>query len=47
MKKVLVRFPNESYPVEMNIDWNDFKIEKEFDLEYFGWYKGTYISVLK
>ena len=47
MKKVLVRFPNESIHVEMDIDWNEFKIEKEFEFEYFGWYKETYIAILK
>jgi hypothetical protein len=47
MEKVLVRFPNESYPIEMEIDWNEFKIQNEFKDEYFGWYKGTYIAVLK
>ena len=47
MRKVLVRFPNESTSIEMEIDWNEFKIENEFQYEYFGWYKGTYLSILK
>ena len=47
MRKVLVRFPNESYSVEMEINWNEFKIENEFEYEYFGWYKGTCIAILK
>jgi hypothetical protein len=45
--KVLVRFPNESDPVEMLIDLTLFKPEKEFDTEVFGWYDGTYIAIKK
>lgn len=47
MKKVLVRFPNESYPIVMDINWDEFKIEKEFSTEYFGWYHNVYITVSK
>lgn len=47
MPKVLVRFPNESTPVEMNIDLNEFKAEKEFEYETFGWYDNTYIAIQK
>ena len=47
MKKVKVRFPNESDYVEMTIDWNLFEITNEFEKEYFGWYDDTYLAILK
>lgn len=47
-KIVRVRFPNESTWTNLtNFDWKDFKIDKEFDTEIFGWYKNTYISIIK
>jgi hypothetical protein len=45
--KVWVRFPNEDYYHEMNIDWSKFKVESEFTDEVFGWYGDIYISILK
>jgi len=43
-----VRFPNESYPIEIkNFKWDEFKVEKEFDNEVFGWYNNVYIAVKK
>lgn len=45
--KAWVRFPNESFFEEINLDLSEFKAEKDFDNEVFGWYKGTYISVKK
>jgi hypothetical protein len=47
MKKVLVRFPNESFFEEMLIDMGKFKLEKEFDDKMFGWYGEIYISIKK
>jgi hypothetical protein len=47
MKKMLVRFPNESFFEEMLIDMDKFKLEKEFDDEMFGWYNGLFISIKK
>ena len=47
MKKMLVRFPNESFFEEVSIDINKFKLEKEFDDEMFGWYYGVYICIKK
>ena len=47
MKKMLVRFPNESFFEEVSIDMNKFKLEKEFVDEMFGWYGGLYISIKK
>lgn len=41
----LVRFPNESEFIEMEIDMTDFNKVTEFQNEMFGWYKGTYISI--
>lgn len=46
-KKVFVRFPNESFFVEIEIDFKDFKKSQEFDTEIFGWYNGLYISIKK
>lgn len=47
MKKVQIRFPNESYYMEIEIDWHLFRIETEFENEYFGWYDGMYIAIKK
>jgi hypothetical protein len=47
MRKVLVRFPNESYFIEMEINMDEFKPDKEFDDQIFGWYGDTYISIKK
>jgi hypothetical protein len=45
---VKVRFPNESTWTEMvNFDWSEFKMDKEFDDEIFGWYLGAYIAIVK
>ena len=45
---VKVRFPNESTWTEVpNFDWGEFKLDKEFDDEIFGWYGGVYISIVK
>ena len=45
--KRMVRFPNESVPIEIDFDINEFKPEKEFKDEVFGWYKNTYVSISK
>jgi hypothetical protein len=45
--KVKVRFPNESYFEEMEINMSDFKPNTEFDDEVFGWYGDVYISIKK
>ena len=46
--KVKVRFPNDSTWTNIsNFDWEDFKLDKDFDTEMFGWYKDTYISIIK
>ena len=47
MKKVKMRFPNESYFDEVTIDMNEFKPKNEFDTEVFGCYKNTYVSISK
>jgi hypothetical protein len=45
---VKVRFPNESTWVEMlNFEWDEFKMNKEYDTELFGWYKGIYVAIVK
>ena len=46
-KKVKVRFPNECFLDEMEIDMDEFKAEREFNDQVFGWYKGIYISIEK
>jgi len=45
--KQMVRFPNESTPVEIDLDINDFRPEKDFGDEVFGYWRGVYISVKK
>ena len=45
IEKRLVRFPNESDFIEMDIDMDDFNMTNEFNDEMFGWYKGIYISI--
>ena len=47
MTKVKVRFANESYFDEILINPNDFKPEKEFDDEVFGWLGDVYVSLKK
>ena len=47
MKIVQMRFPNESYYLEIEIDWKDFRIENIFKDEYFGWYESTYVAIKK
>ena len=44
-EKRLVRFPNESEYLEMEIDMDEFNMVTIFEKEMFGWYKGTYISI--
>jgi hypothetical protein len=45
--KVGVRFPNESFFEEIEINIVNFKPDKHFSDEIFGWYNGTYISIKK
>ena len=45
--KVKIRFPNESIYDEISINLNDFKVDKEFDDEIYGWYQNTYVSLKK
>jgi hypothetical protein len=47
MKKVLVRFPNESEYQELIINLDNFEKKNEFGDEIFGWYDGTYIAIKK
>jgi hypothetical protein len=46
-KKVNVRFPNESFFEEIEINMSEFKPTTEFDDEVFGWYGDIYISIKK
>jgi len=46
-RKVLVRFPNESHYVLIDIDWGDFTLISDFPDEIFGKYRGITISVKK
>jgi len=41
----LVRFPNESEFIEMEIDMTNFDKTIEYKYEMFGWYKGIHISI--
>ena len=45
--KQMVRFPNESTPIEIDLDINEFQLEKDFGDEVFGYWRGVYISVKK
>jgi hypothetical protein len=45
IEKKLVRFPNESEFIEMEINMDEFDNDKTFEQEMFGWYKGIYISI--
>ncbi len=48
MTRILkIRFANESFWHYANIDMDLFINSHEFDDEIFGWYDGTYISILK
>jgi len=42
-----IRFPNESLWYDSQIDMDLFIRTREFNNEVFGWYNGTYISILK
>ena len=44
-EKKLIRFPNESEFIEMEINMDEFDKVSEFQYEMFGWYKGMYISI--
>jgi hypothetical protein len=43
--KFWVRFPNGICFEEINLDPIEFKPDREFEDETFGWYKGIYVSV--
>jgi len=45
--KQMVRFPNESIPFEIELDMNEFHLEKDFGDELFGYWRGVYISIKK
>jgi hypothetical protein len=47
MKTVSVRFPNDSFHSDILFNLDEFKPEKEFDDEIFGWYNSTYIALQK
>lgn len=49
-KKILITFPNESYPVEALIDIEKLRFSKIFKNEYFGdtifcWYGDIYVNL--
>jgi len=44
-EKKLVRFPNESEFIEIELDMNEFVKDYVSTNETFGWYKGTFISI--
>lgn len=45
--KQMVRFPNESIPFEIELDMDEFHLEKDFGDEIFGYWRGVYISIKK
>jgi hypothetical protein len=44
-EKKLVRFPNESEFLEIEINMDEFNTVTIFEHEMFGWYNGMYISI--
>jgi len=40
-----VRFPNESYAIEVPIDLDEFNPEKTFDDVTFGWWGNIYVNI--
>ncbi len=44
---VKIRFACSDFWEDASIDLNEFKPEKEFSDQVFGWYMGEYISILK
>jgi hypothetical protein len=48
LRKVRVRFANESeYIIIENFDLSKFEIQKEFDYDFYGLYKGNHAMVNK
>lgn len=40
-----VRFPNESYAIDVPIDLDEFKADKTFDDVTFGWWGNIYVNI--
>ena len=40
-----ITFPNESYPIEVPMDFDEFEPKKTFDDVTFGWWGDTYIKI--
>lgn len=40
-----VRFPNESYAIEVPIDLDEFESKKSFDDVTFGWWGGIWVNI--
>ena len=48
LRKVRVRFANDStYTIIENFDLGEFEIQKEFDYDFYGLYKGNYVMINK
>tara|TARA_R110000796_G_scaffold82592_1_gene181036 strand:- start:68738 stop:68944 length:207 start_codon:yes stop_codon:yes gene_type:complete len=48
MNEVKVRFPNESFPIEIpNFKWEEFKTDKVFNNEVFGWWGDVYVGIAR
>jgi hypothetical protein len=46
MDKMLVRFPNESYPVEVpHFRWRDFQVTSTMQDEVFGRWRGELVAI--
>lgn len=43
----MIRFANTDYYVQMDIDLGRFTLDRETEIELFGWYEGTYIAIKK
>jgi hypothetical protein len=44
---LLVRFPNEYFFTNLDVDLSKFRLDKEIGDELFGWYEGIYICIKK
>lgn len=42
-----IRLPNTDNYVKADIDLARFTLDRETDIEMFGWYEGTYIAIKK
>lgn len=47
MKMMKVRFPNEPHQIPVRVNVEEFKVDREFDDEVFGWLGEQYVAINK